>query len=312
MSTKAFKYQFPSLFRRLPSQTNNVAKHLIALREKKQYRTEQQHVIVQGLKTIRELCKEGLQMHSIIVTAKSDPYEESEVKYPAIDVIRHPEEFKASKYYLTDVHLARRILGTASRPGNHEIYAEVVIPQMKCDFSDDHVLILDQINDPGNLGSIIRTARALNWNTGVVTSQSCDVYNDKTIRASRALSLTWKHEMMEKEELKRFMEENDITPVVADMIPDSACDLWSPEFGTAENKADIRAGSGLWFWNFRDRPQVLPKRVGLVLSSEHQGVRGFSKELRVSVPMNPKVESLNVANVGGIIMSELNRLSLST
>ncbi|KAG2210562.1 hypothetical protein INT47_002504 [Mucor saturninus] len=311
MSLPTFQYQLPRNFKRLINQQNQVAKHLIALREKKKYRTDQQCVLVQGVKTIKELRDKGIEFKSIGVTAVKSPRVENDIKYPALEVLKYPEHFPAKEYYVADIDLARRILGTASKPGSHEIFAEVPIPtgideeELKC---KDRLLVFDRISDPGNLGTLVRTANALGWDSGLITSDSCDMYNDKTVRASRALSLTWKHKQVSQAKGLSFLKENGFTPVVADMLPKNPqeSDLWSPEFGTDYfNKA--RRGTGVCFWNFQNKPKELPKKIALILSSEHAGVKGLQDELRVSIPMSSAVESLNVANAGAIIMNELNR-----
>lgn len=310
MSLPTLQYQLPRNFKRLINQQNHIAKHLIALREKKKYRLDQQCVLVQGVKTIKELRDKGIEFKSISITAIKSPRVEQDIKYPALEVLKYPEHFPAKEYYVADVDLARRILGTTSKPGSHEIFAEVPIPtssdeeELKC---KDRLLVFDRISDPGNLGTLVRTANALGWDSGLITSDSCDMYNDKTMRASRALSLTWKHKQVSQEKGLSFLKENGFTPVVADMLPkkQDSSDIWSPEFGSDFNKA--RPGTGVWFWNFQNQPKELPKKIALILSSEHAGVKGLQNELRVSIPMSSAVESLNVANAGGIIMNELNR-----
>lgn len=304
--------QLPKLFKVVSSQQNHVVKHLVALREKKQYRHEKQSVVVQGHKTVKELLDKGIQLKSVAITAKTIPKVEADLKYPALNVLKHPDNFPAEHYYITDINLARRILGTASKPGAHDIFAEVSIPTTSLErvHSKDRLLVFDQIKDPGNLGGLIRTATALGWDSGLVTTGSGDLYNDKTVRASRALSLTWQHNLIDPKELINYLKEKGFTPIVADMLPKGKDkkdegDLWSPEYGDDGSKA--KPGTGVWFWNFKSKQKVLPDKMALILSSEHSGVQALDDELRVSTPMNSSVESLNVAVAGGIIMNELNR-----
>ncbi|KAF1804779.1 Alpha/beta knot methyltransferase [Mucor lusitanicus] len=309
------KYQLPKLFHRLASQQNAHVKHFIALREKKQHRLDHGSVMIQGFKTVQEVRDQGVQFKSMVVTAKKDLNTEADIQSPSLQVIRHPELFPAQHYYVTDINLARRILGTASRPGNHDIFAEAVIPRIADDaqiFSHDRILVFDRISDPGNLGTLVRTAKALGWQSGLITHHSCDPYNDKCIRASRGTSLTWPHLTVDASQALDRLRAEGYTPIVADMLPRNApnVELWSPESQASSNAAV--PGTGVWFWN---QPRsLLPsiKKMALVLSSEHHGVDGaFSNELRVSLPMDPSVESLNVANAGSILMSDLNRLAFA-
>ena len=298
MATAPRIYQFPRLFRRLSNQKQQFTKHFINLRESKAYRLEQQSVLVPGLKMCRELRDDGFEMRSIVVTAEKEPHDESAIKHPAIDVLRNPDAFHADKYFVCDVDLTRRILGTASRPGRHEIFAELKLKQElnKIPKDADRLLVFDHVNDPGNLGNLVRTGKALGWNAGVITTGTCDMYNDKTIRASRGLTLKWPHVLVKVPDLVAYLTERNMTPVVADMLPSTTKDIWTP------------SNSNICFWNFQGKPQQLPQRPALILSSEHRGVQGLDNELRVSIPMTKGVESLNVSSAGSMIMSELNRL----
>ncbi|KAF7732483.1 Myocyte-specific enhancer factor 2C [Apophysomyces ossiformis] len=301
MATAPVRYRLPDLFKRLANQTNPTVQHFIRLRENKSYRFEKNGVLVQGLKTIRELRDDGFKIRSLAVTVVKEPHDESVIKFPALQVIHNPDAFPADRYFAIDVDLTRRILGTASRPGRHEIFAEIPIPETKFPEKEsvDRFLVFDHVNDPGNLGNLVRTAKGLGWNQGLITTGTCDLYNDKTIRASRALSLRWPHKLVPIRDLVEFLKAYDMTPIVADMIPSDSnrrMDLWSPTKGTLGEGKMPEPNSGIWFWNFKGKQQELPKRPALILSSEHKGVQGLDDELRVSVPMTAGVESLNVAS----------------
>lgn len=310
MSTQPFRYQIPQLFQRISSHQNSIVKHFIALREKKHYRQEKQAVIIQGVKTISELRNQGFKIKSLAITTTKKPIVlETDIKNPASTIIKHPELFPAEQYYVTDIDMARRILGTSSRPSIHDIFAEIPIPANRSlDLKQvDKLLVFDQINDPGNLGTLIRSGCALGWSQGLVTAGTCDLYNDKVIRASRALSLSWQHQVKCLKETLGYLKSNEFTPIVADMLPSSSTTLWSPEHGTVDTK-EVKPGTGIWFWN---KPmKELPKKMALILSSEHNGTNALLKdEIRISIPMSCQVESLNVANAGCIIMDNLNRFS---
>jgi TrmH family RNA methyltransferase len=306
--------QIPKLFNRITSRHDVTLKHFKGLREDKEYRDKNQAVLVQGVKTVQELHNRGMKIKTLALVLPDK--NAVEVAYPASMIVKNPKLFPAHKYYLTNINLARYVLGTASVPGVHDIFAEVSIPsnsQKQINLKQtDKLLIFDGVSDPGNLGTLVRTAHALDWKQGFVTTGAgtCDLYNDKVIRASRALSLNWQHEALSLKESFELIKEYGFTPLVADMLPDtSANDLWSPEH--ANNKAlATKPGTGVWFWNFQNKPPAIPKKMALILSSEHHGTsKLLDDEIRVSVPMNSTVESLNVSNAGCIIMDNLNRYS---
>lgn len=303
-----YKYIFPSIFERLHNAKSVKSKHLITLRESKHYRLEKQAVLVQGFKAIKELRDQGFEFKSLIATAKNKPYEDEEVKLPAKQVIQHPDSFPAKSYYLANIDLTRKILGTASRPGLHEIFAEIALPQHKITTPGDRIVVFDKVNDYESLGTLIRTAKGLGWDSGIATSSISDFYNDRTIRASNCSSLTWPHEIIRFNHLLNFFKKHEITPVVAEVLPKDVQEAWSPDYGHFNTKK-IKPDSGVWFWNFKDKKVQLPNKVALVLSCEYHGVHELlDNEIRVSVPLDPGVNSLNISSAGSIIMAELNRL----
>ncbi|CAO3600584.1 unnamed protein product [Absidia cylindrospora] len=109
--------------------SNQFVQHFIRLRESKQYRNNQQAVIVQGLKMIKELRQQDIPIKSLGVSVMKDPASEDHIKNPALSALRNPEFFNAQQNYLVEVEITKRILGTASRPGRHELFAEIPIPR---------------------------------------------------------------------------------------------------------------------------------------------------------------------------------------
>lgn len=142
------------------------------------------------------------------------------------------------------------------------------------------MLLLDGIQDPGNLGTILRTADALN--VPVALLEGCaDPYNHKTVRASMGavfrspvVSTTW-------QEVKAACAAADI-PVAVTALTDRAKDLRQAPIGT----------------------------MAVVIGSEGQGVRQEILEdagAELIIPMNPDCESLNAAVAAAIVMWEMKR-----
>ena len=133
------------------------------------------------------------------------------------------------------------------------------------------VVYLDHINDPGNLGTIIRTALALDYDAVVISKDSVSIYNEKTIAATKgALFLM----PILEGEIKDF---DSSYSVVVSTLNDKSQDL-----------KDIKP---------------LDKFV-LVLGNEAHGVCQDSidrADLMVKIPVN-NIDSLNVSVAAGILM----------
>lgn len=152
------------------------------------------------------------------------------------------------------------------------------IPEQKEFVPQPGMLILDGIQDPGNVGAILRTADALD--IPVVLLEGCaDPYNHKTVRASMGavfrtpvLRSTW-------QEVKSACEKAKI-PVAVTALTDTAVDL---------------------------RQENL-KTMAVIIGSEGKGVRPEilqDVERALIIPMNPHCESLNAAIAATIVMWQM-------
>ena len=142
------------------------------------------------------------------------------------------------------------------------------------------MLLLDGIQDPGNLGTILRTADALN--IPVALLEGCaDAYNHKTVRASMGavfrspvVTTTWA-------EAREACKAAGI-PVAVTALTDRAEDL---------RQADL-------------------KRMAVVIGSEGRGVRQEvldSADRELIIPMDPRCESLNAAIAAAIVMWQMKQ-----
>ncbi|GJJ72636.1 hypothetical protein EMPS_04994 [Entomortierella parvispora] len=381
----------PNRFLRITGSKNQLLRRLELLRVSKSERQSEGHVLVQGIKTVQELANKGHSIRTLGIT-----YDENNlpIQSPALDIVqgstileREPDRsssgtptkpgsiagkivFKADQYVAASRKLTTRILGTDSRIAEHEVWAEVAIPDYGYLFSPSgssrdvsgtatatlsgrkkshrpswmrdeeceiqKMLVLDRISDPGNMGLLIRAGMALNWHGSWHTPGTVDEYNNKVVRASRALCLDWPTKTGGWKELGEFLEGNGMTLLVADMIPRWILDQSEPltaasaASSTETSSATKLNMNGLVWWNWPDNlPRTrLPSKVALLMGSEHHGVnigtsdengavnqddqkekdRLLEKAIRVSIPMNAAVESMNVATAATAMMWELNRL----
>ena len=139
-------------------------------------------------------------------------------------------------------------------------------------------LILDNLQDPGNVGTLVRSALAFGFDDVYVVG-GADPYSEKVIRSSAGTILNCRLHVCDFQTIKQNKESIAKNFIVADM------------FGESIDK--IR----------------LPKtRFAVIIGNEGQGVSKEFRELanlKISIPMTPKVESLNAGVAGSIIMQKL-------
>jgi TrmH family RNA methyltransferase len=139
-------------------------------------------------------------------------------------------------------------------------------------------LMLDTIQDPGNLGSIVRTADWFGINTIICSKDTADIFNPKVVQAT--MGSIARVQMM-YEQLDTFMQENDLPPL----------------YVTALKGKSIQ--------------EIGPLTEGIILIGNES--KGVSEELLnhphtlVTIPKKGKAESLNAAIATGIVLSHLAR-----
>lgn len=145
----------------------------------------------------------------------------------------------------------------------------------------NRLLILDNIQDPGNLGTIIRSAVAFNLDTLILSNDCVDLYNDKTIRSSEGM--LFKLNILRKD-LNTFLTElknNNYTIYGTDVINGSIV-------------GEIK----------------FPKKYAIIIGNEGKGLKSTLKNLvdqNIYIPMSPNVESLNAGIAASIIMYEMSK-----
>ncbi|WP_420421817.1 TrmH family RNA methyltransferase [Simkania sp.] len=220
-------------------------KHLVKLRSNRKYRYEKKAVFLEGKKLLSEL---KLPLKTLI--------------------IREGEEtsLQAETIYHVPSNVFEKVSGVQAPEG---LAAEIAMPPFADLSQKKRVLALDKINDPGNLGTLIRTALALGFDGVFLTENSVDPYNEKALRAAKGATFKIPLQMGDLETFARSFH-----LYIADL---EGTPLPSVTFQT---------------------PAIL------LLGNEAQGI---SKEMQkngtsVTIPIKNQMESLNVAIAGSILM----------
>lgn len=142
-------------------------------------------------------------------------------------------------------------------------------------------LLLDNINDPGNLGTLIRSSIGFDIDTIILSEDCVDLYNDKTIRSTQGGIFNINIVVSNLEETIEILKRKKIKVIGTSL--DSAVDLKT----------------------------LKPlNQYALLLGNEANGVKNKLLEktdINVKIEMNKKLESLNVAVAGSIIMYYINK-----
>ena len=146
-----------------------------------------------------------------------------------------------------------------------------------------HLLLLDEIQDPGNLGKIIRSSKAFHIDTIVLGEKCCDLYNPKVLRSTQGM----------------IFHMNIITANLREVVLGLKKDR-IPIYGT-------KVDGGI------DVYTLLPiqkEKYALVMGNEGNGISSEILDLCdqfLYIPMHDDVESLNVGVATSILLYELNR-----
>ncbi len=164
------------------------------------------------------------------------------------------------------------------------VLAVAEIPNRKLDAfagrTSLRLLILDAVQDPGNVGTILRTAAALGADATVALPGTVDVWNAKVVRSSMGANFHHHCLHLPLDELRSFLEAESIS-------------LWGADAG-GKSVRDV----------------VAPARLALAVGNEGAGLSSSVREQvtqLVSLPISASVESLNVAVAAGILLYQLSK-----
>ncbi len=149
----------------LSSRTNELVKHVSALQQKRQ-RLSHQEFVGEGSRVCSTLIKSGMDLKNIFVTEKF------------VSLAR--EIAPEGKIALVPEHVMEKMSGVTTPSG---MLGQFALPQKPAPEKLEAGLVLAQIGDPGNMGTLIRTAASLNKKS-IVIVEGADPFSPKTVQAS--------------------------------------------------------------------------------------------------------------------------------
>lgn len=249
--------------KQITSAENKLIKELAKLKKKK-YREETGLYLIEGFHLFEEAIKARRSFQYLLGTE---------------DALRKAEaagiDLNSNKIILINQAIVRHLADTKN---SQDIFMVLKIGQPKqYSFNYGKWVLLDNLADPGNVGTIIRTADAAGFNGVILSPQSVDLYNPKTQRAMQGSQFHIDLLVEKLPEVINSLQSYDI-PVYASMLDKNAKQL--P--------------------NFAKVPQL-----GLVIGNEAHGVRAKIAALcneKMYIPIYGQAESLNAAVAAGIMI----------
>ncbi len=232
-------------------------KLITSLRQKK-YRSKHQLFFAEGTKVIDELYQAGWKIYTLFSTGKIDGIPED------LTTIISENELKK----ISNLKTPNKALGVFYFQQQNELKSEGV------------TVVLDDLRDPGNLGTIIRLCDWFGVKNLVCSPDTVDCFNPKVVQSTMgSIARVSVHYM----DLEKFMENNSL-----------------PVFGA------FMDGENVYKKN-------LPEQALLVMGNEANGISGKMEKYiskKISIPQFGNVhhtESLNVAMATAILLSEFHR-----
>lgn len=251
--------------REIKSKDNRIYKTCEQLTLKK-YRDRLGRYLIEGENLLEEAVKNGAEVETVLLRRGCD---------------KLPNEL-ADKAFVLDEKLFDRLAQTETSQGVLAIVEKPVTD--KADFigKKGNFIVLDRLQDPGNIGTILRTADAAGYRLAIVMKGTADVFSPKTVRAATG-------------SLFRM-------PVV---FLDSVSEL--SEFTKAAGKKLVATCFDTQRYYF---DEDLTDNIALVIGNEGNGISSEiieSSDIKIKIPMYGNIESLNASVAAGILMYEAVR-----
>ena len=230
---------------KIESLSNAKVKNWNKLKEKK-YRDEAALFLIEGDHLIKEALKKQMVVSTIGLNETYD--------------------------YTVNPEILKKL--SSQKSGTKEIAVVKKIEEKKVE--GDKILILDNIQDPGNLGTIIRSAVAFNISTIILSDDCVDLYNDKVIRSSEGM----------------IFNINIVRKKLIEIIPKLKENGYTIYATTVNGKGYFENDS----------------KIALVIGNEGNGIKEDILNLcdkNITIKMNKECESLNAGVAASILMYEL-------
>lgn len=230
----------------------------------RKYREREQLFLIEGMHLVTEAIRAQFTLLDVLYTedvSLPNGLEDIRTTLVSEKVLEHLSQTETPQGILAVVKMKKKPAKTGSR-----------------------VLLLDGVQDPGNVGTLIRTALAFGYKQIVLGRGTVDVYNDKVLRATQGAVFHVDIEMCELSEKIKTLHDEGFT-------------VWATALEDAVSVHEAESS----------------EKLALVLGNEGSGIQEEILQLadqKITIPIEEATESLNVAIAGSILMYETNRQNL--
>lgn len=261
----------------ISSSSNQQIKNLIQLQSKSKVRNKEKQYVIEGIKMFEEVlaCKRAKLVKTFV--AESFYQRLNEENSPMIKQLDQIDmELVSDKVFkeISETMTPQGILAIVSQP---EYSLEKILEQVRI-----NLIILEDLRDPGNLGTIIRTAEGAGVTGILLTKASVDVYNPKVIRSTMGAIYR-------------------VPFVYVDSLPDTLKLLHEKEI--------VMYATHLHATKYYDEVEY-GNRTAVMIGNEANGLTEESAkaaDVLIKIPMEGSVESLNAGVATAIMMYEIYR-----
>lgn len=256
----------------ISSKDNSIYK-LCQKLSKKKYRDKENKYIIEGYNLVKEALAGDADIDLIISREDVEDFLNLTAKSGKSIATYAMETRLFSK--LSDTESSQGVLAVVNKP-------DYSANQIKKIFSEGNLVILDRLQDPGNIGTIIRTTEGAGYGGVCVVRGTVDVYSPKVVRASAGSLFRIPIIYIETEEKVIELMRKFNKRTVVSCLRDS------------HNYYEVD----------------LSNDIALIIGNEGKGCSDYfikNSDVRVSIPMEGRLESLNAAVAAGILMYESAR-----
>ena len=259
----------------ISSKDNDLIKHIKKLKDKK-HRDESNEYIIEGVKLIEEAVKEKARIKKIIVC------EDTTRTYEIPTNIM----YEIAKYEC--VYVTNKVFASITQVTNPQGIMAIIEKgdtNVQIDYTQDIIVALDDVQDPGNLGTILRTVDSIGLNQIIVSKGTADAFNSKVVRST--MGAIFRVKIIEVENLPQAIKE-----------------MRKHHFKLMVTS--LQTKNSIYEIDFN-------KKI-IVIGNEANGV---SKEIqdmadeKAKIPMLGRTESLNASVAAGVVMYEYVRQKLN-